>query len=277
MRNQVALHRYIHVLLVLMLPICGLAAELSPGALYEGKAVSERSGRAWPVKLKVVQADASGAFRGELDWTTLSSLHEIRGTSAGWTLTFREVAAIRRGAAHLNCEYALIGDRNSLRGRWIEPGADEGTIELAAMPLPPMQGAEPEAVLFKLESIASVTQPPARDTVFSLDRPALITKIWTYHWNGGRGTAPGTIGLKNTATGQTFGPWSVVATYHMFDSSAGAVWPAKGDGPPFLYWTVQPNVSLPAGTYEVIDSHRASWSTNGEMGNMGCAWVFGLR
>ena len=65
--------------------------------------------------------------------------------------------------------------------------------------------------------------------------------------------------------------------WDLFDSSAGAAWPAKGDGPPFLYWTVQPNVSLPAATYVVIDSDPASWSTNGEMGNMGCAWVLGVR
>ena len=80
----------------------------------------------------------------------------------------------------------------------------------------------PEVILFKLQSIAAVTQPPGRETIFPLDRPAVITKIWTYHWNGGKGMAPGTIGLRNTVTGQMFGPWSVVATYHMFDSDAGA-------------------------------------------------------
>jgi len=147
MRHQIPLPGWISVLLVFLFPIGCLAAELSPGAFYEGKAVSDHSGRTWPVKLKVVAVDASGAFRGELDWTSLGSLHEIRGTSAGLTLTFREVAAIKRGGAHLNCEYALIVDRNLLRGRWIEPGADEGTIELAATGLPPPR--------------SEIVQPPA--------------------------------------------------------------------------------------------------------------------
>ena len=82
------------------------------------------------MKLKVVAVDASGAFRGELDWPSLGSLHEIRGTSTGWTLTFREVAAIKSGGAHLNCEYELVLDSASLRGPWREPGNDEGTVTL---------------------------------------------------------------------------------------------------------------------------------------------------
>jgi hypothetical protein len=43
MRNRVSLPGWIPVLLVLLLPISSLAAELSPGALYEGKSVSDRS------------------------------------------------------------------------------------------------------------------------------------------------------------------------------------------------------------------------------------------
>jgi hypothetical protein len=140
----------------------------------------------------------------------------------------------------------------------------------------PWGQAQSESVLFKLESLAAVHNGPSQKTIFTLDQPVSITKIWTYHWNNGKGVTPGRIGLRNVATGQTVGMWDVTATYHMFNSSPGAAWPSRGDGPPFLYWTVQPSVHVPPGTYEVLDSDPATWSANAEMRNMGCAWVYGM-
>ena len=137
------------------------------------------------------------------------------------------------------------------------------------------QSAGNEAIQFKLESAAAVQNGPSARTVFTLGQTSLITKIRTYHWNNGQGASPGTIGLRNVATGQFVGNWSVVATYHMFSSAPGASWPARGDGPPFLYWTSQPNVQVVAGTYEVVDSAPNTWSTNAEVRNMGVAWVYG--
>jgi hypothetical protein len=135
--------------------------------------------------------------------------------------------------------------------------------------------AQSEVILFKLESQATVYNHPLQKTLFRLDQPAFITKIWTYHWNNGRGANPGRIGLRNAATGQAVGMWNVTGTYHMFSVAPGAAWPSQGDGPPFLYWTVRPNISVPAGTYEVLDSDPGAWAYNAEMQNMGCAWVFG--
>ncbi|MGD1103337.1 MAG: SprB repeat-containing protein [Terriglobia bacterium] len=140
---------------------------------------------------------------------------------------------------------------------------------------PSTPGAQSEVVLFKLESVAGVSNNPPQKTFFRLDQPAFITKIFTYHWNNGRGATPGRIGLRNAATGQMVGMWNVIGTYHMFNTTPGAAWPSRGDGPPFLYWTVQPNVNVPAGTYEVLDSDPGTWAYNAEMRNMGCAWVFG--
>ena len=133
----------------------------------------------------------------------------------------------------------------------------------------------PEAVLFKLESLGGVSNGPSARTTFTLNQPSVITKIWTYHWNGSQGSSPGTIGLRNARTGQMVGTWAVTGTYHSFNNTPGAVWPQRGDGPPFLYWYVQPVVPVPAGIYEVVDSSPGTWSTNAEMRNMGCAWVFG--
>jgi hypothetical protein len=140
---------------------------------------------------------------------------------------------------------------------------------------PTTPGTQSEVILFKLESVAGVSNNPPQRTLFRLDQPALITKIFTYHWNDGRGAAPGNIALKNAATGQMVGRWRVTGTYHMFSVAPGAAWPSQGDGPPYLYWNAQPNVKVPAGTYEVLDSDPGTWAYNSEMRNMGCAWVFG--
>ena len=137
--------------------------------------------------------------------------------------------------------------------------------------------AQTEVILFKLESQAAVSNHPFQRTIFSLGKPAIITKIMTYHWNDGRGAPPGSIALKNLGTGEMVGRWKVIGTYHAFNLAPGNPWPSRGDGPPFLYWNVQPNVSVPAGEYEVLDSDPGTWSYNAEMGNRGCAWVFGTH
>ncbi|MGD0283450.1 MAG: tetratricopeptide repeat protein [Dissulfurispiraceae bacterium] len=139
----------------------------------------------------------------------------------------------------------------------------------------PVANENAEQVLFKLETAAAVYNGPTLKTLFTLDKPAVITKVFTYHWNNGAGATPGRISLKNSNTGVVIGEWDATGAYHMFDLTPGAVWPVSGDGPPFLYWTIQPNVSIPAGTYEVLDSGPETWSYNSEIGNMGCVWVSG--
>jgi hypothetical protein len=121
-----------------------------------------------------------------------------------------------------------------------------------------------EKILFKLESLGGVYNNPPNPTVFTLAHASQITKIMTYHWNAGSGANPGIISIRNLSTGEMMGTWKVSGTQDMVKA-----------GPPHRYWLVFPNISLPAGKYEVVDSDRASWSTNGEMGNMGCAWVYG--
>jgi hypothetical protein len=122
-----------------------------------------------------------------------------------------------------------------------------------------------ETVLFKIESAGAVYNNPPKPTVFTLARSSLITKIMTYHWNGGRGAEPGTISLRNLGTGEVVGVWKVTGTKDMVAMGVA----------PYRYWMIFPNKTLPAGKYEVIDSDRATWSTNGEMGNRGCTWVHG--
>jgi hypothetical protein len=108
--------------------------------------------------------------------------------------------------------------------------------------------AAKSAVLFDNGNIAGVDNGPSQPTSFTLNTAHVITLIQDYHWHSARGATPGTIGLRD-ANGRLYGPWQSVGS------------PGQG-GVPNAYWTVRPDITLPAGTYSVIDSHPASWSRN---------------
>ncbi len=74
--------------------------------------------------------------------------------------------------------------------------------------------------------------------------PVMVTSVTNYHWNGGAGAARGgTIALLHE-TGTMYGPWPVTVVTN-------------------VYWEVRPNVQLPAGRYQVIDSEPSTWAQNG--------------
>ena len=101
-----------------------------------------------------------------------------------------------------------------------------------------------------------------RSPQVTLNRSVLVTYIMTYHWNDGRGHRPGTIGLVSTS-GAMYGPWR-----------AGGQ-PGQG-GVPDAYWIANPNVVLPAGMYQVIDSDPASWAQNQESRALGMTEIRGV-
>lgn len=103
--------------------------------------------------------------------------------------------------------------------------------------------------IFDNGNIDAVDNGARRATTFTLDAPAVITKLSTYHWNYGGGRRPGTIALRSD-TGELFGPWRANGR------------PGQG-GVPNAYWIATPEASLRAGTYTVIDSDPATWSQNG--------------
>ena len=90
--------------------------------------------------------------------------------------------------------------------------------------------------------------------------PLHVTQIWTYHWNNGRGATPGTIALKGF-NGTTYGPWPASA-------SSGS------NNAPNVNWTVNVNVTIPAGTYQVVDSSPSTWSQNAESRGVGFAKLY---
>ncbi len=120
-----------------------------------------------------------------------------------------------------------------------------------------------EETLLQLDTLGAVENGPTQPTTFTLDAPTCITKIRTYHWNGGRGSAVGTISLQDQA-GTVLGPWDVSGE------------PGSG-GAPNAYWDAKPDLELPAGTYTVLDSDPATWSQNRDTGGRGITWVYGRK
>ena len=96
---------------------------------------------------------------------------------------------------------------------------------------------------------------------FTLDKPATITNLTTYHFIDGGGLAPGTLSVRST-DGKTYGPWQATGL-----DGQGAVKNA--------FWETKPMVKIPAGTYTVVDSNPGTWSTNGKAGGVGFTtlWV----
>lgn len=124
----------------------------------------------------------------------------------------------------------------------------------AGPPPPPPQAVVRQ--VFKIGNDAGVMNGPTRPSVFSLDRPTLITELTDYHWNGGRGAPAGTIMLR-ADDGSTYGPWRATLI----------------NG---VYWRTSPNVVLPPGRYTVIDSDPATWAQNGGTGGAGMSWAQGI-
>jgi hypothetical protein len=95
----------------------------------------------------------------------------------------------------------------------------------------------------------------AKPAVFTLGKPTHITSVADYHWNNGVGAPGGTIGVQ-AANGYVFGPYR-----------------AKQDAD--HNWIANMSVTVPAGTYTVVDSSPGTWSQNQASGGRGFVRVFG--
>jgi hypothetical protein len=115
--------------------------------------------------------------------------------------------------------------------------------------------------LFNNFNSGGVVNQPRTATTFTLATGKVVTAIQTYHWNNGRGKSPGTVKLMS-ATGKSFGPWQTTG----IDGQGGV----KG-----AFWQANPRVSIPAGTYTIVDSDPSSWSNNAQSGYKGFALVQG--
>jgi len=117
--------------------------------------------------------------------------------------------------------------------------------------------------IFDNGNIAAVGNGPTAPTVFTLSSLRKISSIMDYHWNSARGKTAGTIGLKSDK-GVVYGPWQAKGT------------PGQG-GVVDAYWTVTPELELPAGTYTIIDSDVASWAQNSGSKGIGMSIVYAVK
>ena len=116
-----------------------------------------------------------------------------------------------------------------------------------------------EEKIFENGNIYGVNNGPVSPTQFTLSKATFIIRVENYHYFN-KGKLPGTITLVNS-NGKQFGSWQATGT-----TGQGGVQNA--------YWVVRPNINLPAGTYTVIDSDPATWSTNTQSANKGFTIVW---
>lgn len=99
--------------------------------------------------------------------------------------------------------------------------------------------------------VANGGKPPH----FTLSVPTQLHFIMSYHYNNGQGAPAGTIAIR-AADGKVYGPWKATALNK-------------------VYWIVNPQIKLPPGSYEVIDSDPATWSQNGSSHGYGHVLIKG--
>jgi hypothetical protein len=130
----------------------------------------------------------------------------------------------------------------------------------ASSPTAEAPGSGTPVKLFEVGNVYGV-RTGATAPSFTLGTAATITEISDYHYILGGGPTPGTIGLKSAA-GLMYGPWPCTG----FDGQGGV----KN-----ATWTAKPNVSIPAGTYTIVDSGPSTWSTNDQASSLGFTTVMG--
>lgn len=115
-------------------------------------------------------------------------------------------------------------------------------------------------LVFDNSTAIPVDNVPMKPTLFTLGDSRRVTRIQTFHWNGGNGAAPGSIALQGR------------------DKALLGPWKAKGvpdeRGVENAYWEVTPDIVLEAGTYTVLDSDPATWGRNPEQGNVGIVRIY---
>jgi hypothetical protein len=145
----------------------------------------------------------------------------------------------------------------------LTPTKNEGTKSTQAAPLStPDLSKVSEIYVFGNDK--AVYNGATAPTKFTNEEPWYISRLYTYHWNDAQGTTPlGTIALQSD-NGTLYGPWETT--------------PEDGQGGvPNAYWIASPKITIPAGTYTVIDSDPSTWSQNKQSGGAGMVWIDGIR
>lgn len=126
--------------------------------------------------------------------------------------------------------------------------------------LPAAFAVADEGLVFDNSTAVPVESVPLKPTTFTLGDSRRITRIQTFHWNAGRGAAPGSIALQGRDKA-LLGPWKAMGV-------------PDEQGVANAYWEITPEIVLEAGTYTVLDSDPATWGRNPEQGNVGIVRVY---
>ncbi|MEZ0373119.1 MAG: hypothetical protein ACAI44_28770 [Candidatus Sericytochromatia bacterium] len=168
----------------------------------------------------------------------------------GDTYEFKAVA----GNQFLSYKLAITPGMTSFNLDAINPLFPPGpALTPLAKPQPsvlPVSTLGQEVTLFDTSNRDAVKNGPVAPARLSLSRPHTISRIFSYHWNSGQGTATvGQHSLVDSRTGKIYGPWQALG-------SAGQ------NGTRNANWQSAPNAVIPAGDYVLVDSDPLSWSYN---------------
>jgi hypothetical protein len=139
-----------------------------------------------------------------------------------------------------------------------------GQTPIIVTPDPSVQmSVDAPVTLFTNANIDGVTPGATVPTTFTVGPdPAHVTAVVTYHYVLPDGVpATGQVSLRGP-DGTVFGPWATTGT-----AGQGGIANAS--------WQADVDLTLPAGTYTIIDSDPATWSANAGTGGAGMFWVNG--
>lgn len=122
---------------------------------------------------------------------------------------------------------------------------------LSILSLPGSRANESDVVINNFNGMP-VQSPPQKASRITLIEGCRVKEIKTYHFNGGKGTQPGFIGLEGS-DGTLVGSWNATVETIV---PVGARTAVAG------MWKCSPGISLPAGTYQILDSDPQTWSCN---------------
>ncbi len=124
---------------------------------------------------------------------------------------------------------------------------------------PTPTGNDPRLVVENMNT-GGVNNGATSEPRFTFSTSVEIVSVYDYHWNNGMGDPPGTIAIQNVDTNELYGPF---ATYGL----------AGQGGVPNVYWQTEPGITIPSGTYRIIDSNPSTWSQNSQTGGAGMSQI----
>jgi hypothetical protein len=146
---------------------------------------------------------------------------------------------------------------------WIDPAREKQANSLQArldQMIAEVKRNRKREYIFDNYNIEEVQKGPAQAPAFAIQAPRKISILCTYHW--WIRPEPGTLGLRDQ-NGKLYGPFQAIDDLELGVGSN-------------INWVAFPDITLPPGTYTVVDSDPASWSHNTGTKGLGFAQVGGL-